>query len=110
MLLLAVGADDREPGAVVTTALCGSWTHAGPCPLAPHHTATGRDGNRLVVRVLFAAEARDEHTIRERIATALASARSATPDDATAGWQLIDHRAAEPGGDELEPAARLAQE
>ena len=110
VLLPASGTDEREPGAVITTALCGSLTHTGPCPLAPHHTATRREGKRLFVRVLFVVDPQLEHTVREQIVAALATGRSATPDDATTGWQLIGHQPAELVGDEFERAARLAQE
>ena len=36
--------DDRAPGAAITLALCGSWEHSPPCPLAAHHTQPVRDG------------------------------------------------------------------
>ena len=45
VLLPASGTDEREPGAVITTALCGSWTHPGRCPLAAHHTSTRWEGD-----------------------------------------------------------------
>ncbi|MEX5721628.1 hypothetical protein [Geodermatophilus maliterrae] len=38
LLSMEPGADDRAPGGVITVALCGSWEHEPPCPLAPHHT------------------------------------------------------------------------
>jgi hypothetical protein len=39
--------DDRAPGGAITVALCGSWSHDPPCPLAPHHTDALRDGGEL---------------------------------------------------------------
>lgn len=110
VLLLASGTDEREPGAVITTALCGSWTHPGRCPLAPHHTATRRVGDRLVVRVVFAAEAPDEPTVRERIIAALDSHQTATPKDDTTGWQVLEQHTAAMTGDERDQASRLAQQ
>jgi hypothetical protein len=41
---LAADGDDRAPGGAITVALCGSWSHEPPCPLAPHHTAAERSG------------------------------------------------------------------
>ena len=110
VLLLVSGTDEWEPGAVITTALCGSWTHSGRCPLAPHHTATRREGDRLVVRVVFAAEAPDEPTVRERIIAALEGDRTATPKDAATGWRVLEHHTADVTGDERDRAARLAQQ
>ncbi len=110
VLLLEGGADDREPGAAVTMALCGSWNHPGQCPLAPHHTATHRDGNELVVRVIFAVEGQDEQSVRHQIVAALESGRSTVPDHPAPGWRLVHHRAEEQMGDELDQAGRLAKQ
>ena len=33
------------PGGAITVALCGSWDHEPPCPLAPHHTRAHRSGD-----------------------------------------------------------------
>ena len=73
-LVFPAGADEREPGALITAGLCGHWEHDGPCPLAAHHTAATRAGDELTLRVLFACEPGDEAEVRQRI-TAAAAAR-----------------------------------
>jgi hypothetical protein len=67
------GTDDGAPGAAITTALCGHWEHEPPCPLAPHHTAATRDGDRLRLRVLFVTPPDREAEVRDRIDEALAA-------------------------------------
>jgi hypothetical protein len=52
---LAPDGDERAPGGAITVALCGSWSHDPPCPLAPHHTSAERRGGQVALRVLFAA-------------------------------------------------------
>jgi hypothetical protein len=84
--LPAAGTDEREPGAVITTALCGSLKHTGPCPLAPHHTATRREEKRLIVRVLFVVDPQHEHAVREQIAAKRAQSDSREPHGHTATW------------------------
>lgn len=108
VLLLERGTDEREPGGAITMALCGSWSHSGPCPLAPHHTATRRSGIAVVVRVIFAAEVGDEHTVRRRIVAALGRGRAGAGSDVAPGWRLAHERAGELRVDERDHAARLA--
>lgn len=110
VLLLEACTDQRAPGGAITTALCGTSTHLGPCPLSPHHTATRLDGRRLVVRVLFAAEPDDEQAVRQRIVAALSCGRSTMPAPAETGWQLVQHRAEEVTAGEREHAARLTKQ
>jgi hypothetical protein len=64
--------DDRAPGGAITVALCGSWEHEPPCPLAPHHTHAERTGDEVRLRILFAAEPDDEQRVRATISDALA--------------------------------------
>jgi hypothetical protein len=109
-LLLEPGADEREPGAAVTVALCGSWEHAGPCPLAPHHTAVDRDAEHLVVRILFATEPEAEEAVRQKISAALAVGRLPLPPDERPGWRLLHHGAVDVADDERDHAARLAEQ
>lgn len=109
VLLLEGGADDRAPGAAITASLCGSWTHSGPCPTAPHYTAVYRDGALLNVRVLFAIEEQAQATTRDQIVTTLADERVSTPSDISSGWRLIRHRPGKIRPDEVEHAARLVQ-
>jgi hypothetical protein len=54
VLAMGSGEDLRAPGGAITVALCGSWEHEPPCPLAPHHTAAERDGDVVRLRILFA--------------------------------------------------------
>jgi hypothetical protein len=39
LLMADAAADAAAPGAAITVALCGSWEHPPPCPLAAHHTS-----------------------------------------------------------------------
>ena len=94
-------ADPAAPGAAVTEALCGSWEHPPPCPLAAHHTETRRDTDRLMVRTIFAADPAQEGEVRRRIVAALARGSVAGPDGRPSRWTLL---AAEPG--ELTAAER----
>jgi hypothetical protein len=73
VLHLPPGTDDGAPGAAITTALCGHWQHEPPCPLAPHHNAATRDGDRLTLRVLFVAPPDRAAEVRDRIDAALAA-------------------------------------
>ncbi len=56
--VLSIGPDGDlgAPGAAITLALCGSWSHTGGCPLAAHHTTASRNGDQVLVRVLFATQ------------------------------------------------------
>ena len=100
--------DVRAPGAAVTVALCGSWDHEPPCPLAPHHTEALRDGSGVRLRVLFAAEPSAEREVRQKVEDALAQGRLTVGDDRTARWRL---RTSRPGRDrrsERDHGRRLA--
>ena len=75
---LPADGDARAPGAAITLALCGSWTHDPPCPLAPHHTRADRAdraGGELALRVLFAADPADEARVRQLVDAALGVGR-----------------------------------
>lgn len=108
--VLAMGSDQdvRAPGGAITVALCGSWDHEPPCPLAPHATSAERDGDVVRVRVLFAAEAGDEAEVRRRIAEALAAGETATPEGGVARWSLTSDAPSEVRPDERDHADRLA--
>lgn len=100
--------DLRAPGGAITLALCGSWEHDPPCPLAPHHTDAHRDGDVVRLRVLFAAEPADEPEVRRRIGEALAGGEVVAPDGTVNYWQL---RTSEPSSlrpDEFDHGSRLA--
>ena len=101
------GDDERAPGAAITRELCGSWDHEPPCPLAPHHIGTGRDGDTVRLRVLFAAGTADEPEARRRIGVALRSAEVTGPDGTTTRWRLDSDGPSEVRAGEAEHAARL---
>src|SRR6185369_11268136 len=87
---LALGPDGdlNAPGAAITVALCGSWEHEPPCPLAAHHTRAARTGEDVQLRILFAADPADEEVVRQRIADALRAGHLAGPDGTVTTWQL----------------------
>lgn len=99
--------DPGAPGAAITRALCGSWEHEGPCPLAPHHTAVHRDGPRLEVHVVFASEPHDEDVVRARIVDALSYGSETAPNGVRAMWKLAVQAVGALGPEEAEHAARL---
>jgi hypothetical protein len=107
VLTMGPDEDGRAPGGAITTALCGDTGHEPPCPLAPHHTAVVRDGDRVRLRILFATEPAHENEVRRLIAETLEAGTFAGPDG-PAHWRLV-----ETGGGVLTPgeadhAARLA--
>jgi hypothetical protein len=104
VLTMAADHDEGAPGAAITTALCGHWQHEPPCPLAPHHTGAARDGDRLRLRILFAAAEADEPEARRRIEEALAAGAFGS-----ARWRVLETAAAEITPDEREHARRLAR-
>ncbi|WP_460461270.1 hypothetical protein [Angustibacter peucedani] len=109
-LVVGASADDRAPGGAITLALCGSWEHDGPCPLAPHHTAVERVGPVLHVRTLFAAAPDDEPRVRTLIGEALGSGALDGPDGRTSSWTLVREGADDVRDDERDHAERLAQQ
>jgi hypothetical protein len=109
LLSMEPGADDRAPGGVITVALCGSWEHEPPCPLAPHHTRAERAGDAVRLRVLFAAEPDEESRVRAMIDDALAEGTGSTPEGGTVSWRLVGTSASEVRPEEQEHAGRLAQ-
>jgi hypothetical protein len=100
-------ADLAAPGGAITTALCGAFTHPPPCPLAPHHTRAARQGDRVAVRVLFAAEPAREEEVRDRIDRALAAGFCDGPEGVRARWVLRDSAAGTVAEAEREHAGRL---
>lgn len=100
--------DLQAPGGAITVALCGSWEHPPPCPLAPHHTSAERDGDLVRLRVLFAAAPADEGEVRRRIAGALAAGQVATPDGDLARWSVTSEAPGELRPEESDHAQRLA--
>ncbi|MFW3169583.1 hypothetical protein [Geodermatophilus sp. CPCC 206100] len=107
LLALPRDADDRAPGGAVTLALCGSWDHEPPCPLAAHRTAAVRTGDRLAVRVVFAAVPDDEARVREVVHGALAGGHCTGPNGVDTAWRLLDDGPSELRPDERALADRL---
>ena len=107
VLAMASEEDLRAPGGAVTVALCGSWEHEPPCPLAPHHTAAEREGDFVRLRILFAAEPADEPDARRRIAEALAAGHLVTPGGDAARWRVISEGPSQVRPDEAEHGRRL---
>ena len=89
VIVLEDGGDERAPGGAITVALCGSWSHEPPCPLAPHHTRVHRTDGELAVRLLFAADPADEPRVRALVDEVLARGWGDTPDGRTS-WELVE--------------------
>ena len=89
VLTLDPGGDERAPGGAITVALCGSWSHDPPCPLAPHHTDARRSGADVVLRILFAALPTDEARVRALIEEALARGEGEDPGGVLTSWRLL---------------------
>jgi hypothetical protein len=98
VLELDDGGDDRAPGGAITVALCGSWEHEPPCPLAPHHTAVTRSGDEVALRLLFAADPGNESRVRALVDDALARGE---------GWRLLRSGASDVRPEERDHAQRL---
>jgi len=100
--------DRGAPGAAITVALCGSWDHPPPCPLAAHHTAVQDDGGTLKLRTIFAAGPEQEGEIRRRITAALVQGSQVGPDGRVSRWTFLDGKAGEPTAAERVQAERIA--
>ncbi|MGZ4541033.1 MAG: hypothetical protein ACXVX8_17630 [Blastococcus sp.] len=109
VLTMAADGDERAPGGAITVALCGSWTHDPPCPLAPHHTSAERIGDEVVLRVLFAAAPQDEPRVRRLLDEALVSGSADGPDDTRTSWRLVRSAASAVREDERDHAQRLTR-
>ena len=109
VLHLDATADVNAPGAAITTALCGSWQHEGPCPLAPHHTDAVRTATGLAVRVVFAAEPKSESLVRSLIVDALEGGELVGPDGQLSSWRLLRNSVGVLAVEDGPLAARLAQ-
>jgi hypothetical protein len=107
VLALDDGGDERAPGGAITVALCGSWSHEPPCPLAPHHTGVRRDGEEVTLRVLFAAAPQDEARARALIEAALAGGEGEDPDGTRTSWRLLRSDPSPVRAEERDHAERL---
>jgi hypothetical protein len=101
--------DENAPGAAITVALCGSWQHDPPCPLAPHHTRAHRSGEEVVVRVLFAAEPEDEKRVRELVGAALERGWGDGPSGTRTPWVLLGAGPSEVRFEDEDHARRLVR-
>lgn len=100
--------DVGGPGAAITLALCGSWEHSPPCPLAEHHTRPTRDRGTVNLRVTFVTEPEHQEEVRRAIEAALRTGASTSPDGVTSRWVL---RGSNPGvlsPSELAQALRMS--
>jgi hypothetical protein len=109
VVTMAPDADDRAPGGAITVALCGSWAHQPPCPLAPHHTGAERRGEEVTLRVLFAAEPADETRVRALVDEALARGEGVDPDGTRVDWRLVRSAPGEVAAAERDHAERLTR-
>jgi hypothetical protein len=102
--------DTSAPGAAITLALCESWTHESPCPLAAHHNDAVRGvGAEVRLRILFATEPASEEDVPQRISAALTRGRLTAPDSLTSTWQLRTSSRSEVADEERRHADRLAR-
>jgi hypothetical protein len=109
VLVLEDGGDERVPGGAITVALCGSWSHAPPCPLAPHHTRVHRAGGEVTLRLLFAAEPADEAQVRERVEQVLSRGWGDSPEGSRTTWALVGSGPSSVRGQEQAHALRLVR-
>jgi hypothetical protein len=107
VLALEAGGDERVPGGAITVALCGSWSHEPPCPLAPHHTEATRDGDEVTLRILVAAAPDDEPRVRALVEEALARGEGEDPDGVPTSWRLLRSGPSPVRPEEQEHAGRL---
>jgi hypothetical protein len=107
VLDLEPGGDDGAPGAAITVALCGSWSHEPPCPLAPHHTRAHRSGTAVTLRLLFATEPENEERVRALVDEALSRGWGDGPDGTRTTWELVWAAPAPVLPEEEEHARRL---
>lgn len=107
VVVMSDGGDPRAPGGAIARALCGSWDHRPPCPLAPHRVTQTVDGEALGLRVLFATRAVDEARVRRLIDEALEAGELTGPDGRTSTWRLASSAAGDIGPDEQSLAVQL---
>jgi hypothetical protein len=107
VLTLERDGDDRAPGGAITLALCGSWSHRPPCPLAPHYTGVHRSGVELTLRLLFAADPADEQRVRNLVEETLAHGEGDTPDGSRTRWEVLRSGPSTVRPQERERIARL---
>ena len=107
VVAMQAGGSPNAPGGAIANALCGSWDHPPPCPLAPHHVSSEVRGDDVVLRVSFAADPVDEQRIRRLIDEALAAGEVTDPDGNADTWRLRSTAAGRVRPGEYDHAARL---
>jgi hypothetical protein len=107
LIELDAGGDQRAPGGAITVALCGSWEHPPPCPVAPHATTAEREGHHVRLRILFAADPGDERWVRRVLDDVLARGWGIDPEGARTTWRLISSEPVEVRPEWQEHADRL---
>jgi hypothetical protein len=110
LLAMDADADEHAPGGAITVALCGSWRHEPPCPLAPHHTDARREGPEVTLRMLFAAEPEDEDRVRVLVEETLTRGWTDPPDGVRVHWQLLRSERSGIREEERDHAQRLLQD
>jgi hypothetical protein len=103
------GGDQRAPGGAITAALCGSWEHPPPCPVAPHASTAEREGHSVRLRVLFAAEPDDERWVRRVIDDALDRGEGVDPEGTKTTWRLVSAEPTPVRPEERDHADRLCR-
>ncbi|WP_181782820.1 hypothetical protein [Pseudonocardia pini] len=83
---LASDLDQSAPGAAIAAEL----GEAADDSATALHTAVGRVGGRVRLRVLFACDVDLEDEVRLRICRALARGRTTGPDGSVTSWSLRD--------------------
>jgi hypothetical protein len=109
VLDMAVDADERSPGGAITVALCGSWSHEPPCPLAPHHTRTHRVDRYVTLRLLFAADPGDEARVRLLVDDVLGRGWGDVENGGRTTWQLLESGPSEVLPEEVDHVGRLVR-
>jgi hypothetical protein len=109
VLVLEDDGDERAPGGAITLALCGSWSHDPPCPLAPHHTRVHRTGAEVTLRLLFAAEPDDVPRVREVVDDVLARGWGDSPEGSRTTWNLVESGPSSVRDEEEAHAQRLVR-
>jgi hypothetical protein len=109
VLTLDADGDENAPGGAITVALCGSWSHEPPCPLAPHHTRARRSGPEVILRILFATEPDDEPRVRRLVREVLSRGWGDTPDGGRTAWRLVEEGPSPVAFEEQAHAQRLAR-
>ena len=108
-LTLEPDGEAEAVGACVTSELCGSWNHDGPCRW-PHNTrVVVRDGAAVRTRTVIVAAPDDRAEVVDRTRRALQSGLIVPASERDRGrWRLVSAETAAIEPDEHDLAGRLA--